>query len=529
MFLLGALWLGCAPGPGVETSDPGEMTDLTDVSLVTDEVESDEPPWTVVVDEQGWIEVCAAWSGQDPPLRVRLDAVVHSACAVSGLDGLELSGTGGFASPSQDPAAAWLSFEDASHLVVRGLSFEGAATDNGVVSAVEIRAASADVSDVRLSDLTILDLGGGRANAVALSVWAEPGRRLSELALVGNRVERLGVHAGDPNSHAILVSTSTQACLGDDWTACVVDGGVERVGDDSVIERVLVRDNVIRDVSLGSSEALVIRGNVHDVAVVSNVVDGHDNIAIDLIGWEGDTIQARPDGSPGRRRYFGGISRAGVVGNAVSGQSKPERWGADFYADGASEVAFVGNASTGGGIGVSLSAETELALTLDRVSAVGNWIDGAIQKALVLGAEACSDDGAPIPAGLGAVVITDNLLGVARGAELEAKGLIGAVRWGRNISADAGIGAWDDCAGVAAPPSPEVCEALDVDRWCAEHQPSDVARPWAAPPAEPRWRAFGDDAAAVTAWASAEGLLPGPGAPEEVPAWVDRVLAFAEE
>lgn len=506
--------LACVKSPGgaaaPDAADPPAGTD-PEAPTVDEEI--------VVSDEAGWVAACAALSGGAPGARIRLDVVVRTPCAVRGASGVHVYGEGGFAAPAIAPADAWLSFVDTPGLVVRGLSFQGSPAETGVVSAISVRSADAPVTGVTLAELRVSDLGGGAADAVALSVWAAVGAPLRDVAITNNRVERLGRAEVDGNSHAVLVSTTPGRCVTETWTTCAPRDGVEAVGTDSRVERVLIARNNLQDVKLGSSEAIVVRGHVQDAAIVDNDVEGHDNIAIDVIGWEGDVIEARPDGTPRERRYFGPISRVAVVGNRVSGQSAPQRWGADFYADGASDVVFLANRSEGGALGVSLSAETELAVTLGPVYAVGNLVRTPTHLALVIGAEACSDDGAPIAAGLGRVVVHDNMFTFARRqAVLEAKGLIGELDWGRNHPVNPMV--WADCFGVAPPASVSGCRRLDVDAWCAEHA-APAAPDWTSTEA-PRWDLLNDHG-----WATDAGLLPGPDGAAGVPAYVDAMLAVA--
>ena len=50
---------------------------------------------------------------------------------------------------------------------------------------------------------------------------------------------------------------------------------------------IVIDGNTVSDCVLGSSEAVVVNGNVSDFRITNNVVHDNDNIGIDMIGWEG--------------------------------------------------------------------------------------------------------------------------------------------------------------------------------------------------------------------------------------------------
>ena len=53
------------------------------------------------------------------------------------------------------------------------------------------------------------------------------------------------------------------------------------------IEEIAIIDNELRHLTLGSSEALVVNGNVEDFLIEGNRVHDTNNIGIDVIGFEG--------------------------------------------------------------------------------------------------------------------------------------------------------------------------------------------------------------------------------------------------
>jgi len=74
------------------------------------------------------------------------------------------------------------------------------------------------------------------------------------------------------------------------------------------IHNIIIDGNELHDLVLGSSEALVLNGNVEDFEITHNVVRDCDNIAIDCIGFEGTCPnpvydQARDGEISGNRVY----------------------------------------------------------------------------------------------------------------------------------------------------------------------------------------------------------------------------------
>jgi nitrous oxidase accessory protein NosD len=53
------------------------------------------------------------------------------------------------------------------------------------------------------------------------------------------------------------------------------------------ISNIIIDGNEIRDCKLGSSESMVLNGNVSDFTVSNNIIHDNDNIGIDFIGFEG--------------------------------------------------------------------------------------------------------------------------------------------------------------------------------------------------------------------------------------------------
>ena len=56
--------------------------------------------------------------------------------------------------------------------------------------------------------------------------------------------------------------------------------------NEKAISRMVIDGNTLADLKLGSSEALVLNGNVEDFEITNNIVRNCNNIGIDIIGFE---------------------------------------------------------------------------------------------------------------------------------------------------------------------------------------------------------------------------------------------------
>ena len=130
--------------------------------------------------------------------------------------------------------------------------------------------------------------------------------------------------------------------------------GVFGTTSDHPIEEIDVLDNELANLTLGSSEALVVNGNVEDFLIEGNRVHDTNNIGIDVIGFEGTA----PDPTVDQARD--GIVRGNTVwnidsyGNPAYGDSRS----ADgVYVDGGRDVVVEANVIHDVNIGIELASE----------------------------------------------------------------------------------------------------------------------------------------------------------------------------
>lgn len=134
----------------------------------------------------------------------------------------------------------------------------------------------------------------------------------------------------DGNAHGILVS-----------------------GNSSSIQALTISNNLIENLILGNSEALVLNGNVDGFVVSGNTVRNCNNIGIDFIGFEGTNSNSTLD-----------QARNGLcVGNTVHGSSTVSNpaynsWScAGIYVDGGRDIVIEGNRLYQNDIGIEIASE----------------------------------------------------------------------------------------------------------------------------------------------------------------------------
>jgi hypothetical protein len=130
--------------------------------------------------------------------------------------------------------------------------------------------------------------------------------------------------------------------------------GVFGTSVDHPIDGVEIVDNELANLALGSSEALVVNGNVKGFLIEGNLVHDTNNIAIDVIGFEGTAADPTVD------QARDGIVRGNTVWN-VDSYGNPaygtDRSADGIYVDGGRDVLIEGNVIHDVNIGIELASE----------------------------------------------------------------------------------------------------------------------------------------------------------------------------
>lgn len=152
----------------------------------------------------------------------------------------------------------------------------------------------------------------------------------SHITLEHNHVHRIKTRAPDGNGHGIAIY------------------GTGKMRDINVL------GNTVEDLKLGSSESLVLNGNIDGFKVENNIVRRNDNIGIDLIGYEGTSNDKNVD-----------FVRNGVVKNnqvyEISSFGNPaygeEYSAAGIYVDGGKNITIEKNTVYQSDIGIEATSE----------------------------------------------------------------------------------------------------------------------------------------------------------------------------
>jgi len=176
----------------------------------------------------------------------------------------------------------------------------------------------------------------------------------------------VGIHLRGNSQHVQILDNH----IHDIASTAAVDGdllgrdahGIAVYGDDSPggIHDLLIEGNELDHLTLGSSESLVINGNVYDFIVRGNRVHDNDNIGIDAIGFE----EVSPD--PATDQARNGVISDNVVYN-IDSQNNPayggERSADGIYVDGGTYITLERNRVHHSNIGVEIASEHKLHAT----------------------------------------------------------------------------------------------------------------------------------------------------------------------
>ncbi|HHS92546.1 MAG TPA: hypothetical protein ENK82_04310 [Campylobacterales bacterium] len=195
------------------------------------------------------------------------------------------------------------------------------------------------------------------------------GSKIKKIAILNNHI-----HHFDSNSDAHGIAVY----------------GTGATGKNS-ISHVLIKGNEVHDMRTGSSESIVINGNVQRWEISENDVYDVNNIAIDAIGGEG-TSPARQDKKgrilPGKldAARFGFIENNYVENMHTSDNpayGNTESWAAAIYVDGAHHVHIEGNEVVNAAWGYEIGAEN--CVVSRHITMLNNKSEDTYYGDLVLG------------------------------------------------------------------------------------------------------------------------------------------------
>ena len=159
----------------------------------------------------------------------------------------------------------------------------------------------------------------------------------------------MGIYIAGSSSHIVLENNVVRkiSTMHEDGNA----HGIAVYGTEGV-KNIVIRNNVVQDLKLGASEALVLNGNIDGFIIEGNTVRNNDNIGIDLIGYEGT----------GRKDDYtrNGVVRKNIVYNNSSFGNPA--YGDDYnaagiYVDGGKNIKIIANSTYHNDIGIEATSE----------------------------------------------------------------------------------------------------------------------------------------------------------------------------
>ena len=216
------------------------------------------------------------------------------------------------------------------------ITFKSYNNEKVVLSGIDLKDAEGDTSlvtinsknYVTISGLIIQDLSTDLADETVMGIYVTGSS--NHITLENNNVQRIETNADDGNGHGIAIY------------------GTDPMKDINIF------NNTIEDLKLGSSESLVLNGNIDGFKVENNIVRRSDNIGIDLIGYEGVSNDRKMD-----------YVRNGVVKNnqvyEISSYGNPS-YGEDYsaggiYVDGGKNIIIEKNTIYKSDIGIEATSE----------------------------------------------------------------------------------------------------------------------------------------------------------------------------
>ncbi|MDQ0233250.1 right-handed parallel beta-helix repeat-containing protein [Metabacillus malikii] len=181
---------------------------------------------------------------------------------------------------------------------------------------------------VTINGLTIQDVSTHLADETVIGMYVTGSSK--HIKLVNNHVQRIETYAENGNAHGIAIyGTGT-------------------------MQDINIFSNTLEDLKLGSSESLVLNGNIEGFKVENNIVRRNDNIGIDMIGYEGTSDDKKRD-----------YVRNGIVKNNqvydISSYGNPA-YGEDYsaagiYVDGGKNITIEENTIYKSDIGIEATSE----------------------------------------------------------------------------------------------------------------------------------------------------------------------------
>jgi len=217
----------------------------------------------------------------------------------------------------------------------------------------------------------------------------------SDLNLDGENIEKFpdifGIGSYASNISQVMLSNNRIANFhGNENAHAIAFYGIGAT-DEEAINNIIIENNQISDMRTGSSESIVINGNVRQWEIVGNMIERVNNIAIDAIGGEGTApTQFLPDGrvSPGTfdAARFGFIENNTVIDMSTKNNpayGNQESWSGAIYIDGARSIRIAGNTVSNAPWALVIGAEN--CVTSSHIQMFDNTSNGSRYGDVLIG------------------------------------------------------------------------------------------------------------------------------------------------
>ncbi len=143
---------------------------------------------------------------------------------------------------------------DGEEVIISGEKIEDTEEETALVSII-------DKSNITIKGLTFTNLSTDLADQTVMGIYVTGNS--SHITIEDNTVRNIETYHDDGNGHGIAVY-ATEA-----------------------MKEIIIKGNLVENLKLGASEALVLNGNIDGFNISHNTVRNNDNIGIDMIGYEG--------------------------------------------------------------------------------------------------------------------------------------------------------------------------------------------------------------------------------------------------
>lgn len=184
--------------------------------------------------------------------------------------------------------------------------------------------------DITLDGLTIENVTTKSANDTVMGIYVSGNSH--HITLKNNHIRKITTRAvdGEGNGHGIAFYGT------------------------GAMKHIQITHNTLEDLILGSSEALVLNGNIEDFSITDNTIRRSDNIGIDVIGYEGVAIKKEADYVRNGTIKNNTISQVSSYGNPAYGEDYSA---GGIYVDGAKNITIEGNNISFSDIGIEATSE----------------------------------------------------------------------------------------------------------------------------------------------------------------------------